>query len=340
MKITIIGAGGWGGALAQVLGDNGHDVVLWSRSQHEVDMINQKHQITALALKKIDHDLPLNITATTHLGEALSDSPYVLFAVPSSVFREVVKATKQYIVNPVVFISATKGMEVTSHQTMSQIIESEIAAEYRQSVVALSGPSHAEEVIKRCVTAVVSASPDISYAHEVQELFNNNTYFRVYVNSDRIGVEVAAALKNIIAVLSGMATQYELGDNAKAALITRGLFEIVKIGLALGGQERTFSGLAGLGDLIVTTTSFHSRNFQAGMLLAQGMELKDIEHHIGGTVEGIYNVYSAHEIIERLAIYAPLIDLLYQILTGNVAVKDGLEYILNREMKDEFMDMS
>jgi len=339
MKITVIGAGAWGGALAQVLADNGHRVIVWSHSIVEVNDINTKHTITALANKDISHELNKAISATNDLKSAIKGASYILFAVPSFVLRSVAKQVNALLDKPVICISATKGLEPKTHKTMAQMIEDEITAEHCTAVVALSGPSHAEEVIKRRVTAVVAACPDIEAAQKVQELFNNNTYFRVYANTDRISVEIGGALKNIIAILSGSATEYHLGDNARAALITRGLFEIVRIGVAMGGNERTFLGLAGLGDLIVTTTSNHSRNFQAGTLLAKGHNVKGIEQEIGATVEGIHAVYSAHEIIEEKGIYAPLISLLYDVITEKISPAEAVDHLFNREMKDEFDDM-
>ena len=339
MKITVIGAGAWGGALAQVLADNQHDVLIWSHSAEEIADINERHQVTALARKKIEHELHHNITGTVDLVAALKDAEFLLFAVPSFVYRQVAKNVNEHLDHPVICISATKGIEPKTHYTMTQILEEAIDEKHRLAVVALSGPTHAEEVIQRKITAIVSASPDLEAAKKVQVLFNNKVYFRVYVNQDRVGVEIGGALKNIIAILSGSATEYDLGDNARAALITRGLFEIVRIGVAMGGNERTFLGLAGLGDLIVTTTSYHSRNFQAGRLLAQGHNVKGLEQELGATAEGIHAVYSAHEIITEKGIYAPLISLLYEVITEQITPAEGIDLLFHREMKDEFDNM-
>lgn len=339
MKVAVIGAGAWGGALAQVLADNEHKVVVWSHSVVEVNDINTRHVITALANKDIPHELNKAISATNDLKAALKGAEYLLFAVPSTVLRKVAKDVNKLLEKPVVCISATKGIEPKTHYTMSQVIEHSIDADKCRAVVALSGPTHAEEVIKRRITAIVSASANEEAAQEVQTLFNNSTYFRVYLNTDRTGVEIGGALKNIIAILSGSATEFQLGDNARAALITRGLFEIVRIGVAMGGEERTFLGLAGLGDLIVTTTSHHSRNFQAGILLAKGHDLKGIEQEIGATVEGIHAVNAAYEIIKEKDIYAPLISILYSVINGELTPTEAVEQLFDRKMKDEFEDM-
>ena len=336
LKVAIIGAGAWGGALANVLADNGHLPMIWSVSEPEIIEINTKKQINALAKKQIHHELHENISGTTELEEAVKNTDYILMAVPSFAFRQVAEKLNNLIDTPVTFISATKGLEKNTHFTMCEIIEDVIDDAKLNGVVALSGPTHAEEVIRRKITAIVSAYNDITIAKSVQRLFNNSKYFRVYTNRDRKGVEIAAALKNVIAVISGMHTEYDLGDNAKAALITRGLFEIVKIGCAFGGEERTFSGLAGLGDLIVTTTSHHSRNFQAGRLLARNSSVLEVEKQMGATIEGFHAIYAANEIILKYDIYAPLISLLYDVITEKISTSDAIKELFNREMKDEF----
>lgn len=336
MKVAVIGAGAWGGALAQVLADNQHTVYLWSRNQEDVDYINQHHVIQILAKKGIEHELPTTITASTKLAEIVSQAEVIIMAVPSYALRAVSEQVNALLQKPTLFVTVTKGLEPKTKMTMAEVVEDVLNPAYTMGVVALTGPSHAEEVIKRKITAVVSACVDIKHATTVQKLFNNQTYFRVYANEDRKGAEIGGALKNIIAILSGMVTEYDLGDNARAALITRGLFEMVKIGVALGGQERTFSGLAGLGDLIVTTTSENSRNFQAGRLLAKGMKVQDIENFTGATVEGIHAVNSAHEITTELNIYSPLIDLLYDVVTEKITAEQAISLVVDREMKDEF----
>jgi len=339
MKVTVIGAGAWGGALAQVLSDNGHEVVIWSQRDAEVQDINTNHTISILAQKSIKHVLNRDIRATTDLAEALKGAEYVLFVVPSTVLRAVAEQVAPLLSERVTCISATKGLEPVTHKTMSEIIEAVLPADKYDAVVALSGPSHAEEVVVRRRTAVVAASPDIVAAKAVQALFNNKVYFRVYVNADRTSVEIGGALKNIIAILSGVATGLDMGDNARAALITRGLLEIIRIGVAMGGNERSFLGLAGLGDLIVTTTSHHSRNFQAGELLAHGHDVAMVEREVGASVEGLHAVQAAHEIIEEKGLYTPLITMLYDVIEGKMSAKDATEALFDRAMKDEFADM-
>ncbi|MGL5042037.1 MAG: NAD(P)H-dependent glycerol-3-phosphate dehydrogenase [Culicoidibacterales bacterium] len=335
MKIAVIGAGAWGGALATVLDDNGHDVIIWSHRPEDADYINKNHKISVLEAKQIPHKLSKTITSTHILSRAVCEVDYILFVVPSFALREVALQVKSLIEKPIICISATKGIESETHLLMSEIIE-EVLGKKCLGAVALTGPSHAEEVIQRKITAIVSANENIEYATAVQKLFNNGTYFRVYANTDRKGAELGGALKNIIAVISGMLAAYNLGDNARAALITRGLYEMTKIGVCCGAKERTFAGLAGLGDLIVTTTSSHSRNFQAGMLLAQGLRAAEIETKTKATIEGFHAVKAALEIVKQHNVYAPLIGMIDQLLKEEITPEIMLEMLFDREMKDEF----
>lgn len=339
MKIAVLGAGAWGGALAQVLADNKHDVMIWGHQQSVVDFINIQRSIPALDKLGYHHiELPPAISASTELEIVLQEAELVVSVVPSYVLRSVMVQVNEKLKHPVIFVNATKGMEAHTHLLMSQIIEEVIDTQYCKAAVALSGPSHAEEVIQRKLTAVVAAHHDLQYAQKIQRIFNNQTYFRVYTNSDRVGVEIGGALKNIIAIISGMHTEYNLGDNAKAALITRGLYEITKIGVYFGANERTFSGLSGLGDLIVTTMSEHSRNFQAGRCLAQGMNVAAVEQQMGATIEGFHAVKSVHELTAQKEIYAPLLDLVYTVIQGDYHPEKLLNSLFEREMKGEFVE--
>ncbi|GBU11165.1 glycerol-3-phosphate dehydrogenase [Erysipelotrichaceae bacterium] len=336
MKVTVIGAGAWGGALAQVLCDNGHDVVVWTHDVEHARQINEQRQIVALTKKEIEHTLSERIVATSDLAIAVEHGCYLLFVVPSFALRSVAIEVAKHMTKPKICISATKGIEKNTHLLMTEVIEDVLTENLCIAAVALSGPSHAEEVIQRKITAIVAAHEKNEYAVLVQGLFNNDTYFRVYANTDRKGVELGGALKNIIAIISGMLSAYDLGDNAKAALITRGLFEMTKIGVASGAREQTFSGLAGLGDLIATTTSVHSRNFQAGILLAKGLSAEEVEISTQATVEGFYAVKAAIEIVNEKQVYAPLIVLLYELLENKITPAIMLERLFQREMKDEF----
>ena len=338
-NITILGAGAWGGALAQVAADNGNNVTLWTHNPTDAEFIKHNHQIPILQKNGIAHDLNHAIKVSIDLKEAIQDAEIIIFVVPSFAIRSVAEQVNAVLDKKVICVSATKGIEQKTHLLMCEILEDVIDATYLEAAVVLTGPTHAEEVILRKKTAIVAASSNTLAAEKVQEVFNNNSYFRVYVNDDRKGAELGGALKNIIAVISGMLTEYDLGDNARAGLITRGLFEMIKIGKALGAQERTFSGLAGLGDLIVTTTSPHSRNFQAGRLLAKGKSVAEIEAETGATIEGFHVTKATMEIIEKYQIYAPLINLLDGVLKEEITPSEMLRLVFDRAVKDEFTEM-
>lgn len=337
-NVAVLGAGAWGGALAQVLASNGNTVKLWTRDEKEVQFMKEKNQIPILMKKGIPHNLEESIIKTSDLSFAIQDAEFVVFVVPSFALRGVAEQVRAVLDHKVICVSATKGLESESHFRMTEILEHTLNPEQCEAVVALTGPSHAEEVIQKKITAVVASSTNIEAAGKVQKIFSNNTFFRVYVNDDPIGAELGGALKNILAVISGIHSELDLGDNARAALITRGLYEITKIGVAAGGSERTFSGLTGIGDLIVTTTSPHSRNFQAGKLLAQGLTVAEVEAKTGATIEGFHAVKAAREIIDEKNIYAPLILMLESVLKGDNTPEEMLKQIFDREMKGEFSE--
>ena len=265
-KVAILGPGSWGTALSQVLIDNGHQVILWGDSEQQITEINTEHTNT-----RYFNDIVLDerITATTNLKEALAEVDAILFVVPTKVTRLVAKQVAEVLDHKVTIMHASKGLEPGTHERLSTVISEEIPTELRSDIVVVSGPSHAEETIVRDITLITAASKDLDSAKYVQSLFSNR-YFRLYTNSDVIGVETAGALKNIIAVGAGALHGLGYGDNAKAAVITRGLAEITRLGVKLGANPLTYSGLSGVGDLIVTGTSVHSRNWRAGDALGRG----------------------------------------------------------------------
>lgn len=271
-KISVLGAGSWGTALALVLADNHHDVHMWGHRQELIDQINEKHE---------NHDylpnvaLPASIQATTDMKQALEGTDAIIVAVPTKAIREVLKLANEFITSKVPFVHVSKGIEPDTLLRISQMIEQEVPEAKREAVVVLSGPSHAEEVGLRHPTTVTVSSENIEAAQFVQDLFMNN-HFRVYTNPDVIGVEIGGALKNIIALAAGITDGLGYGDNAKAALITRGLAEIARLGTKMGGNPLTFAGLTGVGDLIVTCTSVHSRNWRCGNLLGKGYKLEEV----------------------------------------------------------------
>lgn len=330
-KIAILGPGSWGTALAQVLNDNGHQVCLWGDSQEQIDEINQKHTNTRY-FKDIVIDE--KIKATTDLKEALKDVNAILFVVPTKVTRLVAKQVAETLDHKVIMMHASKGLEPGTHERLSTVISEEIPAELRSEIVVVSGPSHAEETIVRDITLITAASRDLEAAKYVQALFSNH-YFRLYTNSDVIGVETAGALKNIIAVGAGALHGLGYGDNAKAAVITRGLAEITRLGVKLGADPLTYSGLSGVGDLIVTGTSIHSRNWRAGDALGRGEKLEDIERNMGMVIEGISTTKVAYEIAQELGVYMPITTAIYKSIYEGAGIKESILGMMSNEFRSE-----
>lgn len=330
-KIAILGPGSWGTALAQVLNDNGHQVCLWGDSQEQIDEINQKHTNTRY-FKDIVIDE--KIKATTDLKEALKDVNAILFVVPTKVTRLVAKQVAETLDHKVIMMHASKGLEPGTHERLSTVISEEVPAELRSEIVVVSGPSHAEETIVRDITLITAASRDFEAAKYVQALFSNH-YFRLYTNSDVIGVETAGALKNIIAVGAGALHGLGYGDNAKAAVITRGLAEITRLGVKLGADPLTYSGLSGVGDLIVTGTSVHSRNWRAGDALGRGEKLEDIERNMGMVIEGISTTKVAYEIAQELGVYMPITTAIYKSIYEGAGIKESILGMMSNEFRSE-----
>ena len=334
MKIAVLGSGSWGTALGQVLAENGHEVVLWGREDHIADEINQAHTNSHF-LPGIN--LPTAIVATTDLKAALDQAAVVLLVLPTKAIRSVARQVASYLsqsdAQPLL-VHATKGLEQGTHLRVSQMIEAEIPRQDYQDLVVLSGPSHAEEVARHDLTTVTAACPNLQAAEKVQALFKNH-YFRIYTNTDVIGVEMGAALKNIIALGAGVLAGAGYGDNAKAALVTRGLAEISRMGIKLGADPLTFVGLSGVGDLVVTCTSPHSRNWQAGNLLAKGYSKEAIEEEIQMVVEGIATCQSAYELAKESGIEMPITEALYGLIYEGAQVKEGLLRLMTRDGKQE-----
>lgn len=330
-KVAILGPGSWGTALAQVLNDNGHEVRLWGNIQEQIDEINTTHMNTRYFKEAVLDD---KIIATTDLKAALTDVDAVLFVVPTKVTRLVAKQVAETLDHKVIMMHASKGLEPGTHERLSTVISEEVPAELRSDMVVVSGPSHAEETIVRDITLITAASKDLEAAKYVQSLFSNH-YFRLYTNSDVIGVETAGALKNIIAVGAGALHGLGYGDNAKAAVITRGLAEITRLGVELGANPLTYSGLSGVGDLIVTGTSVHSRNWRAGDALGRGEKLEDIERNMGMVIEGISTTKVAHEIAQELGVYMPITTAIYKVIYEGVDVKESILGMMSNEFRSE-----
>ena len=258
----------------------------------------------------------------------------VLFVVPTKVTRLVAKQVAAVLDHKVVVMHASKGLEPDTHERLSTILEEEIPAELRSEIVVVSGPSHAEETIVRDITLISAASKDLDAAKYVQNLFSNR-YFRLYTNNDVIGVETAGALKNIIAVGAGALHGLGYGDNAKAAIIARGLTEITRLGVAMGANPLTYSGLSGVGDLIVTGTSIHSRNWRAGDALGRGEKLEDIERNMGMVIEGISTTKAAYELAQELGVYMPITNAIYSVIYQGASIDEAIKGIMSGEFRHE-----
>lgn len=322
---VVLGAGGWGMALAIAAHHKGHRVAIWSPFEQEVALLSQTRE-NARLLKGVR--LPEDIHVTSDLSPA-SEADFVVLATPSTAVRET--AVRLKAVRPKgIVVSVSKGLEAGTLLRLSEVIASELP-EVRVAV--LSGPSHAEEVARFLPTSLVAAAPTAETAVQVQQAFTSDE-LRVYTNDDLIGVELGGALKNVIAIAAGFCEGISLGDNTKAALITRGLTEIARLGVAEGAKERTFAGLTGLGDLIVTCTSKHSRNNRFGNLVGKGTPVAEALR-IVGTVEGYYATDMAHGLAQKCGVEMPILEQCYQVLYADQTVEKALKALMQRPTKNE-----
>jgi glycerol-3-phosphate dehydrogenase (NAD(P)+) len=335
-KMAVIGAGSWGTALSIVLADNDFDVALWSRRAEQVEEINIKHTNHKYLP---DVTLPHRIKAYLSIGEVLRDTKNVLLVMPTVAMRDVLKEMIPFLSQEHVLIHSSKGIEPDTSKRISEIIEEEVPEMKRKGIVVLSGPSHAEEVSHRSPTTVVVASRSIDLAEKVQDLFINHN-FRVYTNTDVIGVELGAALKNIIALGAGLTDGLGYGDNAKAALMTRGLAEIGRLGIAMGANPLTFAGLAGVGDLIVTCTSRHSRNWRCGYAIGQGKPLEEVLDSMGMVVEGVRTTKAAYQISKAKNVDMPITRELYKVLFEGKSPLQAADDLMGRGKTHELESKS
>ncbi|AUW62513.1 MULTISPECIES: NAD(P)H-dependent glycerol-3-phosphate dehydrogenase [Staphylococcus] len=330
-KITVFGTGSFGTALANVLAENGHSVLMWGKNENTVDEINQSHQN-----KRYLKDVTLNetIKATSQLEQAVNFSDIFLIALPTKAIRNVVTEIDQHIKTKKTFIHVAKGIENETFKRVSEMIEDSVSKNHKNGVGVLSGPSHAEEVVIKQPTTVAASSKDEHISKLIQDLFMND-YLRVYTNNDLIGVELGGALKNIIAVASGIVAGMGYGDNAKAALMTRGLAEISRLGEKLGADPMTFLGLGGIGDLIVTCTSTHSRNYTLGYKLGKGKTTEEALNEMNMVVEGIYTTNSVYHLAKSQNVDMPITNALYKVLFEDKPVKDSVKDLMGRDKKAE-----
>lgn len=330
-KIAVLGPGSWGSALAQVLAENGHEVTIWGNNPAQIDEINTYHT-NRHYLPNIK--LPNTIIGEKDLAQAVKGADAILFVVPTKAMRAVASEFAKVCENQPYIIHASKGLEQGTHKRISEILYEEIDETKRKEVVVLSGPSHAEEVAVHDITTITAASIDEQAAKYVQQLFTNE-YFRIYTNTDVIGVETGAALKNIIAIGAGAIHGLGFGDDAEAAIMTRGLAEISRLGVAMGANPLTFIGLSGVGDLIVTCTSVHSRNWRAGNLLGQGKQLDEILENMGMIVEGVATTKAAMELADQLNVEMPITHSIYRVLYEGKDIRQAAKEIMLRDSKVE-----
>ena len=328
-KIGVLGAGTWGMALARMLCVSGHEVTVWSAIEKEID----EFSVTRRHPNLPGMEIPAELGFTKDIEEVCRDKEVLLFAVPSVFVRGTAKKAAPYITDGQIIVDVAKGIEADTLFTMSQIIADEVKKP-KVKIVALSGPTHAEEVAKDLPTTIVSACEDENAALEVQKIFANSC-LRVYTNTDVLGVELCGALKNVMALGSGIALGLGFGDNTKAALITRGMAEIVRLGSAMGCQSQTFYGLAGIGDLIVTATSMHSRNNRCGMLLGQGVSPEEAVKQVGMVVEGIHALNAAMILMEKYHVEMPIVKAVNAVVNQGADARTEVLKLMGREQRPE-----
>lgn len=325
-NITILGSGGFGLALAILCNANGHKVTVWSKFQDEIDVIKRTGELKS---KLPGVFIPKEIQFTTDIC-CVKNADLMLVGVPSKVVRSVCKEIAPFVSEKTVIVNTSKGLEEDSLKRMSEVVE-EVFPDNK--IVVLTGPSHAEEVARGIPTVVVAASRDHETAKYVQKIFTADN-FRVYVNDDVVGCEIGGSFKNIIALACGVLDGMGCGDNTKAALITRGLREIGAVGVALGGQADTFAGLSGIGDLIVTCTSMHSRNRRAGILIGQGTSPEEAVRQVG-TVEGYFCTKTGYELSKKLGIEMPITESLWNVLFSGKSPKEAITELMGRPSRNE-----
>ena len=328
-KIGVLGAGTWGIALAQMLSVSGHDVQVWSALPQEIDTLAQTRQHPNLKVVTLSEKLRY----TKEISQVIAEKELLVFAVPSPFVRTTARAAAPYLQAGQVIVDVAKGIEASTLMTMTQIIEEEIKNP-QVKLVALSGPTHAEEVSRDLPTTIVSASADSAAAELVQEVFTSHC-MRVYTNDDVHGVELCGALKNVIALACGIATGFGCGDNARAALITRGMAEIARLGEAMNCREETFGGLAGIGDLIVTATSMHSRNNRCGILLGQGLSVEEATKQVGMVVEGLNALPAAVRLGQHYGVEMPIVEMVDAVVSGQMSVEEVVHQLMTRGQKSE-----
>ena len=328
-KVSFLGAGSWGTALAIMLANNGHDVTLWSAVESEVEMLqtHREHKDRLPGVK-----LPESVVVTSDLESACKGFDLIVFSVASPYVRVTAKNASKFIPKGQKIVNVAKGIENDTLMTLRDIICQEMP---ERDVCVLSGPSHAEEVSIGMPTTVVVGAKTKEFACYLQEVFMNDR-FRVYTSSDMIGIELGGSIKNVIALAAGISVGLGCGDNTMAALITRGITEIARLGIAMGGRLETFAGLSGIGDLIVTCTSRHSRNHNAGVLIGKGYTMDEAMKEVKQVVEGVYSAKAAKKLAEKYQVSMPIVSEINEVLFGNLSAKDALANLLTRDRCEEY----
>ncbi|QUH27390.1 NAD(P)H-dependent glycerol-3-phosphate dehydrogenase [Vallitalea guaymasensis] len=327
--VSVLGAGSWGTALAILLNNNGHEVALWSIIEDEVNLLNDTRENKS---KLPGIHIPDEINITNNLKEAILGKDMLVMAVPSKFVRNTANLMKEYVTKDQIIVNVAKGLEDDSLYTLADVINDEMPD---NPVAVLSGPSHAEEVSRNIPTTCVAGSKDHDIAKKVQDIFMNSD-FRVYTSSDVIGIEMGGALKNVIALAAGISDGIGFGDNTKAAIMTRGITEISRLGVAMGAETQTFAGLSGIGDLIVTCTSMHSRNRRAGILIGKGYSLQEALDEVKMVVEGVYTAKAALDLSEKYKVEMPIIREVNEVLFKGKDTKKAVEDLMIRDKKIEY----
>ena len=332
IKIGVMGAGSWGIALAKLLHGNGHKITVWSILEDEVEMLKTKREhVDKLPGVKLPEDMEF----TTDLKAAAEGKEVLVLAVPSPFVRSTAHSLKEVVKEGQIIVNVAKGIEEATLMTLSQVIEEEIP---QAKTAVLSGPSHAEEVGRGLPTTIVVGAREKVAAEYLQNIFMNQV-FRVYISPDVCGIELGAALKNVVALAAGIADGLGYGDNTKAALITRGIAEIARLGIAMGGKAETFNGLSGIGDLIVTCASKHSRNRKAGMLIGQGKTMDEAMAEVKMVVEGVYSAKAAIRLAEKYKVSMPIIEQVNAVLFDNKPAAEAVKDLMLRDRKLEHSDL-
>lgn len=333
MKIGVLGAGSWGVALTVLLAGNGHDITVWSIDRDEIEMLTtyREHK-SKLPGVMVDE----RVVFTTDVELAVRDAELLVMVVPSPFIRSTAKTIAPYVTENQIIVNVSKGIEESTLMTLTEVIADEIP---NARIAVLSGPSHAEEVGKKMPTTVVAGAEDKALALLVQDAFMTD-FFRVYTSPDVVGIELGGALKNVIALAAGVADGLGCGDNAKAALITRGISEISRLGIAMGGKIETFAGLSGIGDLIVTCASQHSRNRKAGYLMGQGKTYQEAMDEVRMVVEGVYSAKAARMLAHKYQIEMPIVEIVNRVLFEDYSAKDAMRELLTRMRTSESKTLS